>query len=136
MVKVMYNDQLVYKVVIWVFCGVILWKEKEALTYCSTSSTQHYHSNKITTITLRLIVAHILWFDVLIWLAVVPTLAAMSVSCVSSSQLLLIWYNARSIPILIMFSTDNTSPISCISQLYQCEVHFIKWQKYENMKVQ
>ncbi len=27
----MYNDQLVYKVVIWAFCGIILWKEKEAL---------------------------------------------------------------------------------------------------------
>ncbi len=27
----MYNDKLVYKVVIWVFLGVILWKEKEAL---------------------------------------------------------------------------------------------------------
>ncbi len=37
MMKVMYNDQLVYtnKVVIWVFLGVILWKEKEALSkYC------------------------------------------------------------------------------------------------------
>ncbi len=29
----MYNDKLVYKVVIWVFWGVILWKEKEALKY-------------------------------------------------------------------------------------------------------
>ncbi len=30
-VKVIYNDKLVYyKVVIWVFCGVILWKETEA----------------------------------------------------------------------------------------------------------
>ncbi len=27
----MYNDKLVYKVVIWVYFGVILWKEKEAL---------------------------------------------------------------------------------------------------------
>ncbi len=27
----MYNDKLVYKAVIWVYFGVILWKEKEAL---------------------------------------------------------------------------------------------------------
>ncbi len=33
MVKVMYNDQLVYKVFIWVFCGIILWKEKVALRW-------------------------------------------------------------------------------------------------------
>ncbi len=32
MVKVMYNDQLVYKVVIWLFFGISLWKEKVALT--------------------------------------------------------------------------------------------------------
>ncbi len=32
MVKVMYNDQLVYKVVIWAFFGISLWKEKVALT--------------------------------------------------------------------------------------------------------
>ncbi len=31
MVKVMYNDQLVYKVVIWAFLGITLWKEKVAL---------------------------------------------------------------------------------------------------------
>ncbi len=31
MVKVMYKDKLVYKVVIWVYVGVISWKEKEAL---------------------------------------------------------------------------------------------------------
>ncbi len=31
MVKVMYNDKLIYKVVIWVFFGISLWKEKEAL---------------------------------------------------------------------------------------------------------
>ncbi len=31
MVKVMYNDQLVYKVVIWVFFRISLWKEKVAL---------------------------------------------------------------------------------------------------------
>ncbi len=29
MVKVLYNDQLVYKVVIWIFLGISLWKEKE-----------------------------------------------------------------------------------------------------------
>ncbi len=28
----MYNDQLVYKVVIWVFFGISLWKEKVALS--------------------------------------------------------------------------------------------------------
>ncbi len=28
----MYNDKLVYKVVIWVFFGISLWKEKAALT--------------------------------------------------------------------------------------------------------
>ncbi len=28
MVKGMYNDQLVYKVVIRAFCGISLWKEK------------------------------------------------------------------------------------------------------------
>ncbi len=27
----MYNDKLVYKVVIWVFFGISLWKEKVAL---------------------------------------------------------------------------------------------------------
>ncbi len=31
MVKVIYNDKLVYKEVIWVFFGISLWKEKEAL---------------------------------------------------------------------------------------------------------
>ncbi len=30
MVKVIYNDKL-YKVVIWEFLGISLWKEKEAL---------------------------------------------------------------------------------------------------------
>ncbi len=28
----MYNDQLVYKVVIWNFVGISLWTEKEALS--------------------------------------------------------------------------------------------------------
>ncbi len=32
MVKVMYNDKLAYKVVIWVFLGVMLWKEKDTLS--------------------------------------------------------------------------------------------------------
>ncbi len=32
MVKVMYNDQLVYKVVIWAVFGISLWKEKVALS--------------------------------------------------------------------------------------------------------
>ncbi len=31
MVKVMYNDQLVHKVVIWAFFGISLWTEKVAL---------------------------------------------------------------------------------------------------------
>ncbi len=31
MVKVMYNDQLVYKVIIWAYFGISLWKEKVAL---------------------------------------------------------------------------------------------------------
>ncbi len=31
MVKVMYYDKLVYKVVIWEFFGISLWNEKEAL---------------------------------------------------------------------------------------------------------
>ncbi len=29
----MYNDKLVYKVVIWVYFGVILWKEEDALMF-------------------------------------------------------------------------------------------------------
>ncbi len=33
----MYNDQLVYKVVIWAFLGISLWKEKVALIDCSKS---------------------------------------------------------------------------------------------------
>ncbi len=39
MVKVMYNDQLVYKVVIWVFFGISLWTKKVAL---NQMSTQHF----------------------------------------------------------------------------------------------
>ncbi len=31
----MYNDKLVYKVVIWVFFGISIWKEKEILTHYS-----------------------------------------------------------------------------------------------------
>ncbi len=31
----MYNDKLVYKVVIWAFFRVRFWKEKVALRYCS-----------------------------------------------------------------------------------------------------
>ncbi len=46
MVKVMYNDKLVYKVVIWVIIGISLWAEKEALNkelteICGTTSV-HY----------------------------------------------------------------------------------------------
>ncbi len=32
--KVMFNDKLVYKVVIWVFSEMHIWKEKEALNTC------------------------------------------------------------------------------------------------------
>ncbi len=38
MVKVMYNDKLVYKVVIWAFWGISLWKEMVALVFCDTVS--------------------------------------------------------------------------------------------------
>ncbi len=31
MVRVIYNDQLVYKVVMWAFFGISLWTEKVAL---------------------------------------------------------------------------------------------------------
>ncbi len=37
MVKVMYNNQLVYKVVIWSFFGISLWKEKVALNFTAIS---------------------------------------------------------------------------------------------------
>ncbi len=30
----MYNNKLVYKVVMWVFFVIHLWKEKEALSWC------------------------------------------------------------------------------------------------------
>ncbi len=33
MVKMMYNDQLAYKVVIWAFFGISLWKENVALMF-------------------------------------------------------------------------------------------------------
>ncbi len=36
MVKVIYNDKLLYKVVIWVFLGISLWKQKEALSVVQT----------------------------------------------------------------------------------------------------
>ncbi len=36
----MYNDKLVYKIVIWAFWGVILWKEKEALSSICYLSVQ------------------------------------------------------------------------------------------------
>ncbi len=34
--KVMYNDQLIYKLVIWAFCGISLWTENVALIACGT----------------------------------------------------------------------------------------------------
>ncbi len=43
MVKVMCNDQLVYKVVIWVFFGISLWTEKVAL------NTTPRHTYSLTT---------------------------------------------------------------------------------------
>ncbi len=36
----MYNDKLVYKVVIWVFLGLSLWKEREALINIAFPKTQ------------------------------------------------------------------------------------------------
>ncbi len=36
----MYNDQLVYKVVIWAFFGISLWTEKVALTVIQFSVPQ------------------------------------------------------------------------------------------------
>ncbi len=46
MVKVMYNDQLLYKVVIWAFIGISLWKEKVALNFtnacCVTMNSMIY----------------------------------------------------------------------------------------------
>ncbi len=42
MVKVMYNDKLVYKAVIWVFWGIRLWKEKEALICCKNAMYPGY----------------------------------------------------------------------------------------------
>ncbi len=44
MVKVKYNDQLVYKVVIWAFFGISLWTEKVALnrnTYSLLRNVEH-----------------------------------------------------------------------------------------------
>ncbi len=47
MVTVMFNDKLVYKVVIWVLFGVILWNEKEALRKCPFKMwIKLYQSNK------------------------------------------------------------------------------------------
>ncbi len=42
MVKVMYNNKLVYKVVIWVYFGVIVWNEKEIVTSKDTNSCLEY----------------------------------------------------------------------------------------------
>ncbi len=39
----MYNDQLVYKVVIWAFFGISLWKDKVALTYARMQYQYGYH---------------------------------------------------------------------------------------------
>ncbi len=41
MVKVMYTDLLVYKVVIWAFFGISLWKEKVAFRLQSYPHMQH-----------------------------------------------------------------------------------------------
>ncbi len=40
MMKVMYNEQLVYKIVIWVYVGISLWTEKVALTKTYTSKVK------------------------------------------------------------------------------------------------
>ncbi len=45
MVKVMYTDQLVYKVVIWVFFGIGLWTEKVALNMNSYLYNNQTHSS-------------------------------------------------------------------------------------------
>ncbi len=37
----MYNDKLVYKVVIWVFLGISLWKEKKTLITKPNETVQH-----------------------------------------------------------------------------------------------
>ncbi len=47
MVKVMYNDYLVYKVVIWAFFGISLWTEKVALIKRGTPLPGHVINNKI-----------------------------------------------------------------------------------------
>ncbi len=49
MVKVMYNDKFVYKVVIWVFWGISLWKEKETLIYTSLDDGKRGLSEKTIT---------------------------------------------------------------------------------------
>ncbi len=36
----MYNDKLVYKVVIWVLFGISLWKEKETLNVYEVPSSR------------------------------------------------------------------------------------------------
>ncbi len=44
MVKVMYNDQLVYKVVIWAFFGISLWTKKVALSCTWTCLINYYEA--------------------------------------------------------------------------------------------
>ncbi len=46
MVKVMYNDQLVYKVFIWAFFGISLWEEKLALTTFCTNKVFGFWNDK------------------------------------------------------------------------------------------
>ncbi len=46
MVKVMYNDQLVYKVVIWTFLGIGLWTKKVALKCMGNLEPVHFTSFK------------------------------------------------------------------------------------------
>ncbi len=49
MVKVMYDDQLVYKVVIWAFYGISLWTENVVLTFTVTKhEVRIFHLELIT----------------------------------------------------------------------------------------
>ncbi len=42
----MYNNQLLYTVVIWAFFGIRLWTEKVALTYWEETPSQYIKYNK------------------------------------------------------------------------------------------
>ncbi len=47
----MYNDQLVYKVVIWAFFGISLWKENVTLkSWQSSRSSVFYNPENVMTV--------------------------------------------------------------------------------------